>query len=552
MAKLPDPSRSLGYAGIAWIEHYLVHGPGDVQGEPLELDVEQATLIVKVYELDAKGRREYDEAFFSRSKGRAKSEIAGALSVFEFVGPARFSHYAAQGETLWCPVCKTVIYEFDKGDAVGKPITYPFIRCMATEEGQAGNTYDNVTFMLEKLVEVHGRAFPRIDYGQKAQTSTRVFLEGGGEIRPSTSSSASKDGGKETFVTFDESHLYTTPETRRMYDTVKRNMRKRMIAEPWALQTSTMYSIGEDSVAERTHKAHEAGKTSRLLFDHREAPDGLDIEHKADRIKGLKHCYGPASAWMQIEKIADDFRDPRVDPADWRRYYWNQATAGTSPLIDPVTLDALGAEDWLQPGEAIALGFDGSQTDDSTALIAARISDGRRFVIKIWSKPAGIEAGWRVPRADVDRVLSDTFNAYEVAMMFGDPNKWESYFDTWEGRWPKRVAAEWPSDKGTDRGIRLMLTEIRDGSFTYGFDEELVAHLRNSALVKARLKPNSGRVDDDGEDQLARHYLTIRKKGPGVKIDAAWACMLAGKARAWALENGWLDPSPGGWMAVLM
>ena len=30
---------SLGWSAISWIEHYLVHGPGDVQGQPVELDL---------------------------------------------------------------------------------------------------------------------------------------------------------------------------------------------------------------------------------------------------------------------------------------------------------------------------------------------------------------------------------------------------------------------------------------------------------------------------------------------------------------------------------
>ena len=34
------------------------------------------------------------------------------------------------------------------GDPVGVPVHYPFIRCLATEESQAGNTYDNVEYML--------------------------------------------------------------------------------------------------------------------------------------------------------------------------------------------------------------------------------------------------------------------------------------------------------------------------------------------------------------------------------------------------------------------
>jgi hypothetical protein len=52
-----EPFLSLGFAGVDWIEHYLVHGPGDVQGQPIELDDEFAAFIVKAYRVDARGDR---------------------------------------------------------------------------------------------------------------------------------------------------------------------------------------------------------------------------------------------------------------------------------------------------------------------------------------------------------------------------------------------------------------------------------------------------------------------------------------------------------------
>ena len=74
---------------------------------------------------------------------------------------------------------------------------------------------------------------------------------------------------------FDESHLYDTPELRRMYATVSRNLRKRgRAAEPWSLETTTMFAPGAESVAETTYRLAEQiregrARRSRLLFDHR-------------------------------------------------------------------------------------------------------------------------------------------------------------------------------------------------------------------------------------------------------------------------------------------
>ncbi len=164
----PNNFLSLGWTAIDWIESYLVHGPGDVQGEPIQLDDEQATFVLRAYELDKQGRRKTRRAFFSRPKGRAKSELAGMLVCFEALGPARFDGWDANG------------------NPVGRPVQYPFIRCLATEESQSGNTYDNVRYMLEHLRSNFGSDFPGIDVGL-----TRTFIKGGGDIVPSTAASAS-------------------------------------------------------------------------------------------------------------------------------------------------------------------------------------------------------------------------------------------------------------------------------------------------------------------------------------------------------------------------
>ena len=237
---------TIGWQVVDWIEANLCHGPGDIAGDPIVLDEEFIRFVCHCYRLDERtGRRLRRRAVLSRPKGRAKSELAGMLVCAEFMGPVRFDGWDAQG------------------DPVGRPVRSPFIRCLATEETQAGNTYDNVRWMLAHAVEHGGREFAGVDVG-----ATRVLLNRvEGEIRPSSASAASKDGGKETFGVADEIHLYTLPELKQMHRTVMRNLAKRKAAEPWMLDTTTMYAIGELSVAEATMDDPPPG----VLIDHREA-----------------------------------------------------------------------------------------------------------------------------------------------------------------------------------------------------------------------------------------------------------------------------------------
>ena len=510
--------RSLGWGLLWWMEHYLCHGPGDLRGEPLRLDPEFAAFIVKAYEVDENGRRKVNRAFLSRPKGRAKSELAGMITCAEAVGPVRFDHWGRDGQP------------------VGRPVRDPFIRCLATEEGQAGNTYDNVMVMLEHLNEHFGDEFPRIDVGL-----TRVFLGSGGEIRPSTAASASKDGGKETFAVADETHLWVLPELRSMHDTVTRNLVKRKIAEPWMLETSTMYQPGQGSVAEATHdyyRSISAGKTKNrgLLFDHLagDIPENWDDDDEI--LSGLRQSYGSAAEWMDFERILGEIRDPKTSKASACRYFLNRAVAEEVQWVTPIEWQGLAL-----PGEdvaaktPIALGFDGSESDDNTALVAVTMSDPAHvFVLGIWGAPDGVD-GWSVPRQSVDETVAFAFKQFDVAQMFCDPPYWRDEIDRWVAKYGEKVVLEFPTFSWARmaRAVDRLTTAIRGKSITHDADAKLAEHVANARKTWI----------NDKRHELGFVLVKDRKNSPH-KIDAAVATALAYEARGFAIERGWA-PRPG-------
>jgi phage terminase large subunit-like protein len=195
---------SLGYRVIDWIETYCCHGPGDVQGQPVDLDDEWFDFLVAAYALDpVSGRRLIDRAVLSRPKGRAKSELAGFVVVAEALAPVRFDGWDAAGQP------------------VGRPVVSPLIKCLATEESQAGNTFENAAFITGDWgKDNHPDVYAGVTGARQYQSATALYLPGGGELRACTAGSASKDGGKETFVVPDETHLYVLRELKSMYATV--------------------------------------------------------------------------------------------------------------------------------------------------------------------------------------------------------------------------------------------------------------------------------------------------------------------------------------------
>ena len=374
---------------------------------------------------------------------------------------------------------------------------------------------------------------------------TRIFLPGGGEIIPSTASNSSKDGGKESMVVFDETHLYTRPELKRMYQTVRRNLAKRKIAEPWSLETSTMYLPGEKSVAEETHdlaKAIREGKTKRqrLLFDHREADADIDLTDEAQVIAGLKEAYGPFADVMDIDRIVSEIYDPRNDPQDSRRYYFNQPTSSKDAFLSAPEWNACSKPQDVHKGEEITLGFDGSRkrskgVTDATALIGCRVSDGYLFEIKVWEQPDG-PAGedWSIPVADVDFEVRKAFEMYKVVGMFADPAKWESYIAQWEsdfGRNLKVKSSQAHPIEWWMTGNRSYLVVRAIEQFANAVLDKELTH--SGGLVLTRHILNARR-------RIGRSGVSIAKENPDSrnKIDAAVAAVLAYQARLQALSKG--------------
>jgi phage terminase large subunit-like protein len=495
--------RALGVV-LAWIEWFCVHGPGDVQGVPLHprhggeslpLDDEFAGLILDCYAHDETGRRLYDTVAISRAKGRAKSELAGFIALAEAFAPVRFAGFAQGGETYrW----RDFVYEYEPGEPMGRTVTYPFVRCLATEESQTGNTYDNINYNLE-----HGPLAEGLPSGVSGMT--RVFLPQGGEVRPSTAAAASRDGGKETLAVFDEPHLYVLPELRQMYRTVDRNLRKRKEAAPWALLTSTMYQPGEDSVMERIHErakliAEGKVRERRLLWDHREAPDEVDLTDLDAMVAALAEVYGPFADALDLRGIVEaEFWNVEKDPEESRRYFFNQPTAARDAWTTKPAWAACADPDRAVPVEApIVMFFDGSKSDDATALVGCDVETGHVFVLGCWEKPPG-PAGknWTVDRADVDTVVRRVFAERTVVAFFGDVAEFESYIDAW----------------ASDFGEQLLI-QATLGRYAHAVAWDMRGHVREftEACKRADVDIEERELTHDGDSRLQRHVLNSKRR----------------------------------------
>lgn len=509
---------SLGYEVADWIEAFCCHGPGDVQGEPIELDLEWLRFIVDAYRIDEQtGRRIFDEAVLSRPKGRAKSELAGLIAIAEAFGPVRFDGWSAEGQP------------------VGRPVTSPLLKCLATEESQAGNTFENVAFIASDWgPDAHPDVFGGVSGARQYQSATALYLPHGGEIRACTAGSASKDGGKETFVVADETHLYVLRELKAMYGTVRRNLGKRKIAQPWLMQTTTAYRPGEQSIAEQTLTAWRKEElSSSVLVDHREAKGRVDISDRKHTLAQLEDVYGPAAGWMDLDRLYREMTDPRScpDEATAARYYLNRAMATKDAWIPVDVVERQKRAEVVEPGTPVALGFDGSLNDDSTVLIGSRMSDGFMFPIGIWSKPSGPEGQWwEVPRSDVLAAIREAFARYEVSRCYADPHEWRSDIDQLADELGEERVIPWETRRDVQMAAALdrlyvdLMSGGSDGGVLFHSGDPVFMEHFGNAYVRRKGGHRLVRKEYDGSPR---------------KIDSVVGAALAYEARADAIAAGW-------------
>lgn len=416
MSELPP---TLGWYALDFIEQFCVNGPGDVQGTPVVVTDETARIILNLYEIDPiTGRRRYKRGTLVRPKGWSKSSLAAYIALFEAFGPARFDSWG------------------EDGTPIGRRVRTPIIRIVATEESQTGNIYDNIYYNLTQG--------PLSRSGSDVGL-TRIMLPGGGNIRPVSAGAASKDGGRETFICFDELHLFTLPELHRLHQTYLRNLRKRTSSDPWSLETTTAYRPGENSVAETAMKYAEkilAGEAldSGFYYDHTQPDHVLDLNDPAQRLIALRQAYGDCN-WVDFDQIVNDYDDPTTDQIDWARYYGNFVVAHADSFIDYSDWKACGDSTLsLHDHDPITLGIDSSLVDDATVVSACRVSDNFVSILGIWQKPEG-RAGvnWTVPFHEVDSCVRLAFDNYKVLRCYVDPQYLHSYMESWSLSYGNRI-----------------------------------------------------------------------------------------------------------------
>jgi phage terminase large subunit-like protein len=525
---------SLGPHVVAWIEHNLTFGPGDLRGQPARVDDEKRALICRFYEVyprghEQAGRRRFKRCAVSLRKGSAKTELAAWLVAAELHprAPVRFASWDERGCFLHGKVRR-------KGAVclcapLGAGVRDPFIPIVAyTEEQSEELCYGALKAILEESKTITK------DFDIGLERVMRV--RGDGKALAVSSAPGPRDGARTTFQVFDETHRMALPRLRKAHQTMLANMPKRRASDAWSLETTTAYAPGEKSIAETTmdyaHAVAEGRvKDSRLFFFHRQASDGHDLATTEGIKAAVIEASGPVAPWSDIDAIVGQWNDPDADRSFLERVWLNRIVRAADRAFDVERWKRLAVPGYRpKKGALITLGFDGARYHDATGLVGTDILSGTQFVVGVWERPPDVEA-WEVSQAEVEEAVAFAFEEWDVFRMYADPPYWET------------VVAKWAGEHGEKRVVLYQTNRYRKMS-------EAVRAYRNAQAAEelhhdghpafARHIGNAFRRELYGRDEEGRPLWVIQKErldSPN-KIDLAVAGILSWEARRAALAEG--------------
>jgi hypothetical protein len=496
----PGEFPSLGWLLLDWWADYLP-SPRDTS-ESLIFTDEQARGLIEWYALDpVTGRYVYRRGASRRSKGWGKSPREAAKGIASLAGPIRFDGWDANGEPVGRPL----------GIRGGDP--NPWVQIAAVSEDQTDNTY---SVLYELLCANDGKAADElgIDVGL-----TRCYLRHRpGRLEPVTAAAGSREGQPVTDAILDETHLWTPRNGGvRLARTIRRNVAK-MAGRSY--ETTNSFVPGEESVAEGTHKAFEQGAPG-VYYDAVEAPRVKEEDPDEELKAALKVAYGDAW-WVDLDRLVADIRDPETPWEDSCRFYFNWNVDDRRKAVEKKRWDDLGASGAPPAGARIGLGFDGSISDDCTALIGCTEVDGKphTFQLEIWSRPERAPRGWRIPRSDVQARVREVFAYYNVGLMLCDPAKWQTEIEGWADEFGEDRVVFFDTNQPTrmSRACDRFSTALAEGAYSHDGSEELTAHVLAMHKRKVRVRDE----DDDGRTKF------VFVKGPDrAKIDGGIGAVLA-------------------------
>ena len=459
-----DPLDFAGWPEPGWerlvrfVEEFVLVPKGAGAGEPFKLRPWQVDIVRGLFPTEGRPRT----GLVSLPRGNGKTTLAACIALYELFASGTLS---------------------------------PQVMVVAGTEQVARHTLKIASRMIELSPELADRA-------HLLQASIKV-PHTGGELVTAASTVAALQGFDPSLLIVDELHTVTVDD----WEAATSVAGKRPQSLTLAISTP---SDSQDSVMFELVKYGRAGDDPSFYFREFAADTGCDIFDQGQWSKA-NPALGDFLTADGLMSVAKTMRE-----AAFRRYRLGQWVGAQDSWLPFGAWDAIAVHRDLEPGERVVLGFDGSASGDSTALVAVTL-DQHVVPLNVWANPG--EPGWRVPRADVSAAVAEAFSRFDVVELAADPWGWRSELEDWGKRFGERRVVEFNTGyrqrmgPATDR----VYAAVMERTLTHNGDPTLAEHVRNTVA----------------QHTAVGAIVSKDKKNSPRKIDATVAMIAAFDRAAW-------------------
>lgn len=459
-----DPLDFTGWPEPGWerlvrfVQEYVVVPKGVGAGGAFEMRPWQVEIVKGLFPNEGRPRT----GLVSLPRGNGKTTLAATIALYELFASGTLS---------------------------------PQVMVVAGTEQVARHTLKIASRMIELSPELAERS-------HLLQASIKV-PHTGGELITAASTVAALQGFDPSLLIVDELHTVTPDD----WEAASSVAGKRPESLTLAISTP---SDSQDSVMYELVKYGRLEEDPSFFFKEFAADTGCDLFDEVQWAKA-NPALGDFLTSDGLLSVAKTMRE-----AAFRRYRLGQWVGANDSWLPFGVWDSLAVDRQLEPGERLVLGFDGSASGDSTALVAVTL-DFHVVPLNIWANPG--EPGWRVPRGEVSDAIADAFDRFDVAELAADPWGWRSELEEWGKQYGERRVTEWNTGFRQRMGPAAdrVYAAVMEHKLTHNGDPQLAEHVRNTVAQQTAV---GALVQKD-------------KKNSPRKIDATVAMIAAFDRAAW-------------------
>lgn len=297
----------------------------------------------------------------------------------------------------------------------------------------------------------------------------------------------SKEGLNPSRVIMDELHAH---KNRELFDVFSLAMGNRgKIGQLVAITTAGVKSdmTGQDSVAYSLYQYGKRVATGEIVDPNFfmawwEAP--AEADHR------LPESWQVANPGFDDIVSRADFESAvrRTPEAEFRTKRLNQWVSSQLSWLPSGTWEALGNEQDLDPDDEIILGFDGSFSGDTTAIIGCTIPTEDKpahiFMVKAWEKPVGADDSWRVEIQEAENEILAFCARYKVREVVCDPFRWQRSMEVLQDQGVPIVEYPTTSARRMVTACAKFYDAVTEKRLTHDGDAMVARHFSN-AITKS-------------------------------------------------------------------